>query len=250
MHGKARKLISCIATGVFAAVLAVGAAGADRAEAGNRTNTGAPGSVSVSSIKNFGGGDIVSDYQGAYFYILPYTDAVTQPAVFIGTYAKTALKKSGGKAYMDYRTLLADNKNYDNYSAFSTGILTWTNQYIMARQIGYTDVPPQTEQALLFVPYSTYSGTSLKEGWKNNISGICYYDESEGATPENAYHVETGSKYLKNRVFAPAYNDSDFDKLCKSGVFYKDLADATKNPNDKEVKPEDDLDVEKMSTVI
>lgn len=68
---KNKRAASAAITAVFAALLTTAAITGQQKTDANITNSGAPGSVSVSSIKNFGGGNFESDYQGAYFYILP-----------------------------------------------------------------------------------------------------------------------------------------------------------------------------------
>lgn len=243
-----KRQLRAVALGAFAAILAFGAVtGQNRIEAA-KTNTGAPGSTTVSSIKNFGGGNFVSDYQGAYFYILPCTYDMVYNAddIFTGTLFTTNTKDENGNAltYRDIYETLTYRDIYEQTDQPSViDYMKWGSQYTLIKQQGYTAVPPQTSKSLMFVPYTTHNGTALQEGWKANISSICYYD-ANGETVDDQYHITTSSKYMNNRIFAPAYNDSKFDSYCKSGVFYETLAKWTAD-TDKKLE-EDDLDIKKI----
>ena len=205
---------------LFALLLTAGAVTGRETLLANKTNTGAPGTTTVSSIKNFGGGNFQSDYQGAYFYILPYRDMTTSVDwIFEGTLfhtTKTKTAENGKSVPMTYRDLLGQD----------SGQPSWGNQYAFIKQQGYTAVPPQTSEALLFVPYTTHNGTTLQEGWKADISSICYYDENGGTVTES-YKISTAEKNLKNRIFAPAISEKDFNRFCRDGVFYRLLAEWT-----------------------
>ena len=195
---KNRRVASAVVMGVFAALLTVGAVTGQQKINAISTNTGTPGYVSVSSIKNFGGGNFQSDYQGAYFYIIP--DANTLANDFELGLGGTLIKTGRNKTET-YRDIWQDyRKDKGDFSYLET---SWQNQYLFTRWQGWTSVPAQTTDALMFVPYATYHGTSLQTGWKANESAICYYNPS-ASSPEDAYKVTTEKKYLNNRIFAPA----------------------------------------------
>lgn len=235
---KNRKTIRAAVMGVFAMLLTVGAVTGQQKLDARPTNTGSPGSVTVSSIKNFGGGNFESDYQGAYFYIRPCTEGSNDlGAYFAGTLYSTGQKNSAGK-YITYRD------KYLLEGGTPTDIdITWSNQFSCLKTQGLTSVPAQTSEALMFVPYATYSGTTLKSGWKANISAICYYD-SNGDNVSDRYHVTTSDKYLNNRIFAPAFDQSSFTDYCNNGVFYNTLAKWTAD-TDKKLS-ENDLEITRL----
>lgn len=226
-----KRIVQTAVLTVFAALLTTAAiTGQQKIEAG-LTNTGAPGSVTVSSIKNFGGGNFQSDYQGAYFYILPSAEYSLGNDMYYalgGTLIKTGRTKTE-----TYRDVWAD----DDFNYLET---SWINQYSMTRWTGLTSVPAQTSEALMFVPYETYAGTTLKSGWKANISAICYYNYF-ASSPEEAYKVTTDKKYMNNRVFARPWNPLEFGDYCKTGIFYPTLAKWTAD-KDRSLS-EDDLSI-------
>lgn len=226
---KNRKTIRAAVMGVFAMLLTVGAVTGQQRFSAALTNTGAPGSVTVPSIKNFGGGNFVSDYQGAYFYILPCNWDNNLSDALDGTLIKTGHGK--GETYRDLLT---------EWNGVDLSDTNWKTQYFYSLWNGLSSVPPQTTEALMFIPYATHNGTTLKSGWKANISEVCYYDQS-GSTPKQSYHLTDNSKYMKNRIFAPAYNDRQFTEYCKNGVFYDTLARWTADTNKK--LTEDELEI-------
>ena len=154
---KNRRVASAVVMGVFAALLTVGAVTGQQKINAISTNTGTPGYVSVSSIKNFGGGNFQSDYQGAYFYIIP--DANTLENDFELGLGGTLIKTGRNKTET-YRDIWQDyRKDKGDFSYLET---SWQNQYLFTRWQGWTSVPAQTKEALMFVPSATYTGTSLK----------------------------------------------------------------------------------------
>lgn len=217
---KNRRAASAAVMAVFAALLTVGAVTGQQKINAMRTTTGTPGTVSVSSIKSFGGSQFVSDYQGAYFYILPdaidYTYGNDLETAFGGTLFKTGRNKTE-----TYRDIWKDFQN--EKGDFSYLDAPWQNQYLFTRWQGRTTVPAQTKEALMFVPEATWEGTSLKSGWKANESAICYYNP-DASSPEDSYKVTTDQKYLKNRIFAPGINLHTVQGYCDNGIFYNDLA--------------------------
>ncbi len=221
---------------LFAAVLTAGAVTGRQEVLANKTNTGAPGSTTVSSIKVFGNSQVVSDYQGAYFYILPCVELTdVSDKIYKGTRFHTTKKGDDGQ-YMEYRSLLREYGD-DDYSA---ELMSWDAQYTYIRMQGYTSVPPQTSRALMFVPYETHNGTSLQEGWKADMSAVCYYDE-DGGTPDQSYKITADSASMKSRIFAPAYDGAAFQSYCRNGVFYKELAKLTADKD--RTLTETDLDI-------
>lgn len=217
---KNKRAASAAITIAFAALLTTAAITGQQKTDANITNSGAPGSVSVSSIKNFGGGNFESDYQGAYFYILPDQNENTLSDALGGTLNRTGRDKK--ETYRDLYSQWGDEVTLEN--------VTWTNQYLYSRWQGISSVPGQSSQALMFVPYETYNGTSLKSGWKANISAVCYYNRN-ASSPQNSYKLTTDKAYLNNRIFAPAYNSADFDTLCRAG--YPGVKGCVTNENSK-----------------
>lgn len=219
---KNKRAASAAITIAFAALLTTAAITGQQKTDASLTNSGAPGSVSVSSIKNFGGGNFESDYQGAYFYILPDQNNNMLSHALGGTLNRTGRDKK--ETYRDLYSLWWDGVTLEN--------VTWTNQYSYSRWQGISSVPGQSSQALMFVPYETYNGTSLKSGWKANISAVCYYNRN-ASSPQNSYKLTTDKAYLNNRIFAPAYNSADFDTLCREGVYYRTFAKWTADKDKK-----------------
>lgn len=217
---KSKRAASAAITAVFAALLTTAAITGQQKTDANITNSGAPGSVSVSSIKSFGGGNFESDYQGAYFYILPDQNENTLSDALGGTLNRTGRDKK--ETYRDLYSQWGDGVTLEN--------VTWTNQYLYSRWQGISSVPGQSSQALMFVPYETYNGTSLKSGWKANISAVCYYNRY-ASSPQNSYKLTTDKAYLNNRIFAPAYNSAGFDTLCRAG--YPGVKGCVTNENSK-----------------
>lgn len=70
--------------------------------------------------------------------------------------------------------------------------------------------------------------SNLKSGWKSNISQICYCNKGASKT----YKVYPERRYLNNRVSLTqdVYHNvhsnrmSEFENLCKDGIFYSELA--------------------------
>ena len=231
---KNKRATSAAITAVFAALLTVAAVTGQKKIDAALTNTGAPGSVSVSSIKSFGGGEFVSDYQGAYFYIVPDTSMANNLAASLdGTLIKTGRNKTE-----TYRDLINE---WD--SGISLADVNWPTQYLYSRTQGVSHVPAQTTDALMFVPYTTYAGTSLKTGWKANISAVCYYNKN-ASSPKNSYKLTTNKEYLNNRIFAPTYDPIKFSEYCQNGVFYDTLAKWTADTDRK--LSEDDLEIKRL----
>lgn len=234
--GRVRQSLAVL---LFAAVLAGAAAYRPAAALAGSSNTGKDTKIPITyriPSSAPGGGTFNSDCQGFYFYVTP-VDAQQEKLSYFSDSPEAILE--GTLAYTDGEGEGDDRKTYRQYFIEGDKNIRyrWKNEYNIARFQGYTSVIPQTEESLLFVPYATWKGTSLKDGWKNNLSMLCYYDAGAGAWKDR-YYTKANRAYLDgNRVFLDEgiYNNinknnmREFEDLCTNGVFYARLAGLTAN---------------------
>lgn len=255
------RIAKSLAVTLFAVLLTATAVYRPGSAFGRTTNTRQDGKTPISFTvrsKDPNAAAVYSDCQGFYFYVTP-VDAQNSSLDYFPMSAKTLFEGSlahTGVTYTDEnrkkrtRTFryyfINEEENIDSVR------YRWIQDYNIARFQGYTSVIPQTQESLMFVPYVTWTfmwdggsdsnSGSLKSGWKNDISQVCYYDK-EASTLQKQYRVYSDRRYLNNRVFLTqsVYHNirdnkmTEFDSLCKNGVFYSELAKLFVNKDNVDV---------------
>lgn len=259
-------MIKSLALVLFAAIMAGTAVYAPDHAKGRSTSTGKDGTIPIiftDYAKKYSNSGVASDCQGFYFYVTPVDPLQMKEdsslnyfpesaeTLFEGSLARTDVRyvdENGNEKNRTFREYFEKEKEIDEVR------YRWIQDYNIARFQGYTSVIPQTHESLLFVPYATWTGVwnnsgsdnnqgALKSGWKNNISRICYY-KRDASNLKERYRSENDKKYLDNRVFLTqdVYHNvrdnkmSEFESLCKNGIFYTELAKLAVNKENADVE--------------